>query len=369
MFNHAFRMNDTPQSSSFRSSVQTIDRAVHVSLVFLLAGLCLWIFRPFALPFAWGTIIAIGAYPIYLRINKALGGRRTWSGVVYALLGLALIVGPSILLAETLIEGAQAAKEYLDEEVAIVPPPPKGVQELPLIGKQLYEYWSLASSNLEEALNEVSPQIAAAAGMLLGAAAGIGVSILQFIIAVIIAAALSVRGESNVKGGVALATRLIGDQGPGLAELVGVTIRNVATGILGVAAIQTLMAGVGFLAVGLPAAGLWALFCLVLSIIQIGPALIVIPAVIYVFSTASTTTAVLFLLWSIVVLASDNFLKPLLMGRGAKVPILVIFLGAIGGFIAMGIIGLFIGSIVLSLGYELYLAWLHNPTRLEETPA
>jgi predicted PurR-regulated permease PerM len=139
----------------------------------------------------------------------------------------------------------------------------------------------------------------------------------------------------------------------------GATIRSVTTGILGVAFIQSVLAGLGFLVVGLPGAGLWAVVFLIAAVLQVG-VLVLIPAVVYVFAVSSMTKAVIFLIWCAIVGLSDNVLKPILLGRGVAVPIVVVFLGAIGGFVTLGIIGLFIGAIVLSVGYKLFLAWINE---------
>ena len=161
----------------------------------------------------------------------------------------------------------------------------------------------------------------------------------------------------------AIATRLAGERGADYAELVQATVRSVTRGILGVALIQSLLAGLGFLAVGIPGAGLLALVCLLLGVVQIGPAVVLIGTVIYVFSTADTVTAVIFLIWSIFVGLIDNVLKPVLLGRGVKVPMVVIFVGAIGGFLASGIIGLFVGAVVLALSFTLFKAQLPHFVR------
>jgi predicted PurR-regulated permease PerM len=166
----------------------------------------------------------------------------------------------------------------------------------------------------------------------------------------------------------AIAMRLAGERGIEYAELAGDTIRSVARGILGVALIQSLLAGLGFLAVGLPAAGFLALLCLLLAVVQVGPAPIVVPVIIYVFATADTLTAILFLIWSAIVLISDNILRPILLGRGVRVPMIIIFIGAIGGLLTSGIVGLFVGAVVLALGYTLFLAWLQNSLVAATTP-
>ena len=150
----------------------------------------------------------------------------------------------------------------------------------------------------------------------------------------------------------------MGERGDEFAEISNVTIKNVAKGILGVAIIQSTLAGIGFILAGVPYAGLWALICLILAIIQIGPALVIIPVIIYLFSTMGLLGAILWTVYFVVVMISDNFLKPILLGKGAPVPMLVIFLGTIGGFITSGFVGMFIGAIILSLGYKLFITWL-----------
>ena len=174
---------------------------------------------------------------------------------------------------------------------------------------------------------------------------------------------MSPTSSSGVTISRSLANRLFDDQGPEYEALAASTIRSVTNGILGVAVIQTVLAGLGFLVVRLPAAGLWALMFLIAAVLQVG-SLALVPAVIYVFATMSTAKAVAFLIWCIVVALMDNVLKPLLLGRGVPVPIVVVFLGAIGGFLAIGIMGLFVGPIVLSVGYKLFLAWLDEDIEL-----
>ena len=167
----------------------------------------------------------------------------------------------------------------------------------------------------------------------------------------------------------AIFRRLAGKQGEEFATLSGATIRSVVQGVLGIAIIQSVLAGIGLVTVEAPAAGLWALMVLFLAVIQLPPLLVLGPIIFYVFSIAETTPAVLFMIWSILVSVSDTFLKPLFLGRGVEVPMLVILLGAIGGIMLSGLIGLFVGSVVLSLGYKVFQAWLNNDPALEQESA
>jgi len=204
---------------------------------------------------------------------------------------------------------------------------------------------------------------------LLSAAAGAGVGILKFVVSIIIAGVLLANAAGGGQAARAIATRLTGEQGTKSVELAVATVRSVTLGILGVALIQTLLAGLGFLVVGVPGAGLWALLVLILAVVQLPTILILGPIIVYVFSTSSTVIAVVFTIWSILVGISDAFLKPLLMGRGVDVPMLVIFIGAIGGFMTSGIIGLFVGAIIFALGYKLFLLWLNEGAQPEREPS
>jgi predicted PurR-regulated permease PerM len=215
-------------------------------------------------------------------------------------------------------------------------------------------------------LTSIAPQLKEAAGWLLSTAAGAGVGVLQFVISIIIAGVILANAVGFGGFLKALATRLTGDRGEEFATLASKTVRSVAQGVLGVALIQSLLAGVGLLAADVPGAGLWALLVLLLAIVQLPPILILAPIILYVFSASSTTVAVIFMIWSILVSMSDAFLKPLLLGRGVEVPMLIILIGAIGGMISSGIIGLFTGAVVLALGYELFKAWLKEGQQATE---
>jgi predicted PurR-regulated permease PerM len=179
---------------------------------------------------------------------------------------------------------------------------------------------------------------------------------------------LLAKAESLGALGRRLARRIAGNNGERFVTLAVATTRSVARGVLGVALIQAILAGIGFLAVGIPGAGLWAMIALLTCIVQIGPGPVVIPAAIYIFASADTTTAVLFAAWSVFVMLIDNFLKPILLGRGVDVPLIVVVLGAIGGLLTMGIIGLFIGAIVLVLGYTVLLIWLNETEPADRQP-
>jgi predicted PurR-regulated permease PerM len=338
---------------------RALETSIHIGLAALLAVSCLFILLPFTPLLTWGIIIAVAAYPGFKKLRDFMGGRGVLSAVVFTLALLAVLILPVFFLADSLIVGVQSVTAHVKSGAAIIPPPPPTIGGWPIIGTPLKNGWLLASKDLTELLKEFAPQIKAALPGVLSATAGLGATLLQLLLSIVVAGVLLANAQPAYEFTRALAKRLFGEKGPEFQELVGSTIRSVTFGIIGVAIIQSVFAAVGFLVAGLPAVGLWAIIFLIAAVLQFG-VLVLVPAVIYVFATATTTKAVIFLVWCIVVGLMDNILKPILLGRGAAVPIAVVFLGAIGGFVAMGIIGLFVGAIVLSVGYKLFLAWIEG---------
>ena len=337
---------------------KALEATIHVGLVVLLLFWCFKIGQPFLGIIVWGIIIAIAVQPGYKWLKSALGGRGSLAATLITLVALIVILVPAIMLSESLIDTVQDVSERLKDGTLSLPPPSESVRSWPVIGEPLYQYWSLGSENLKAALGKMPPQLKNFGLGLLSTAANTGAGILMFVVSIIIAGVLLANSDRGSQAARAFATRLAGDRGSEFVDLGAATVRSVAQGILGVSLIQTILAGLGFLVVDVPGAGLWALLVLILAIVQLPTLLILGPIIVYVFSTSSTVVAVLFAIWSLLVGMSDAFLKPLLMGRGVDVPMLVIFIGAIGGFMRTGIIGLFVGAIVLVVGYKLFSAWI-----------
>ena len=338
---------------------RALETFIDVGLVFLLVTICFVILRPFILLIAWGIIIAVAAYPTFQKLRHLLREHGALAAVVFTLILLAILILPVVLLGQSLVEGVQTATSRLKDGTAFIPPPPPAVESWPIIGRPLDGIWSMASRDISAVMIKFAPEIKSALPGLLSASAGVGLTVLQLLLSIVISGLLLANAEAAAEATRSLFNRLFDDRGPEFQQLVGATIRSVTFGILGVALIQSALAAAGFLVVGLPGASVWSAIFLFAAVLQAG-GLILIPAVIYEFAIASTTKAVIFLIWCIFVGAMDNVLKPILLGRGVAVPIAVIFLGAIGGFMALGIIGLFVGAIVLSVGYKLFLAWLHG---------
>ncbi|MCA9497738.1 MAG: AI-2E family transporter [Nitrospirales bacterium] len=335
-----------------------VEAAIRIGLVVLWVGWCFLILRPFVIPIIWGLIIAVAIYPVYGSLRTLLKNSPRVSAILVTVGLLVILVWPAVLLGGILVENAQMVVNHLRNETFKVPPPPHDLETWPLIGEPLANIWNLASVNIQAALAQLEPQIRMLASWLLSMLTGTGLAILQFFVAVVIAGVLLANSTPGYQLAHSIGRRIAGERGEELATLAEATVRSVARGVLGVALIQSLFAGLGFFIAGIPAAGFWAFLCLILGIVQIGVGPIMLPMVIYVFSTHDTLTSALFLIWSIFVSLIDNILKPIFLGRGLDVPMVVIFMGAIGGMLLSGIIGLFIGAVVLTLGYKLFLAWL-----------
>ena len=360
----------TPEAAArSRSFRDTLETTIRLGLVLLLLVWCFQIVRPFITPILWGVIIAIAVAPAYGWATQRLGGRRKLTATLFVLLALAVFIAPVVNFSGTLIQSTHDVADAFRRGDLRIPPPPPRIATWPFIGERLAAFWSLSASNLEAALSGLAPQLKAVGVWLLAAAANVGLGILQFVFSLVISG-IVLAGGPQTRGGIELMMRrLAGAQGHRFVALAESTIRSVATGIVGVALIQSTLAGIGLVVMGIPGAGLWALLALFLCIIQLGPTLILLPAVLYAFSTADTLPASLFAVWSLIVGVLDNFLKPLLLGRGVDAPMLVIFVGAIGGFLSMGIIGLFVGSVVFVLFHTLLTTWLAEETAPETARA
>lgn len=343
-----------------------IETTIRIALLAALASWCFLIVNPFLIPVIWGIIIAVAIYPAYHWLALKLNDSNKLAATIFSLGLLTLIIVPSILLTGTLVESVQTLAKLMLSGKVVIPAPPDYIASWPIVGESLDNFWRLASINLDTALKQIAPYLKGAAGWLLSIATGTGLTILKFIISIIIAGVLLVNSEAGGQLARKFSCRLSGKRGLEFVTLAENTIRSVVRGILGVALIQSLLAGLGFLFAGVPGAGLWALLCLLLAVIQIGIAPITLPVIIYLFSNADTFTAVAFLIWIIPVSLLDNFLKPILLSRGVKTPMAVIFVGAIGGFMASGLIGLFTGAVIFSLSYDLFIMWLYEDSQSDQ---
>jgi predicted PurR-regulated permease PerM len=340
---------------------RVIEASIRTGLVFLLLLLCFNIVRPFILLVLGGTIIAVAVYPLFEKLKSLLGGRQKLAATLMTLIAVSILVIPSVMLSESAIESSQRLAKQMEEGTLGITPPSDKVQTWPLVGEKLYNAWSLAANNLSAALSKYKHQLRELAKLVLSMAAGAGAMVLKLVVSFIIAGILLVYAKSGTDAVEKVSVRLMGEQlGKNFAGVSSATIRSVAQGVLGIAVIQAVLAGAALLVMEVPYAGIWTLLVLLLAIVQLPTIILLAPIIVYVFTITTTVPAVIFMIWSLLVGVSDSFLKPLLLGRGLDIPMLVILLGAIGGMVVWGIIGLFAGAVVLAVGYNLYMVWLNE---------
>jgi predicted PurR-regulated permease PerM len=339
---------------------RAIDIAIRLGALALLLAWCFQILKPFVSPAVWGIIIAVALHPVYERLNARMGGRRRLSAAVLTLAALLIIIAPGTQLVLSSVDSLKHLISTLEGGGLKIPPPPDSVEDWPVIGASVKSTWQKGSDNLASLIVKFEPQIVAFAKWLFMTLFSTTAGLLMFAVSLVIAGILMASAQGGGRMARRLFVRLAGERGTEFAEISSKTVRNVVKGIIGVSMVQSLLIGLGLAAAGIPAAGLWALLCLILAIIQIGPAPVILPVIIYAFAKLGTVTAVILTLWLLAAAISDGPMKAILMGRGAAVPMLVIFLGAIGGFISFGFLGLFIGAVILSVGYKLFEAWLQE---------
>ncbi|KLV07145.1 hipothetical membrane protein [Photobacterium aquae] len=338
-----------------------VESAIRIGLLFVLVVWTYDIIKPFIIPVMWGAIIAVALMPLTTKLANMLGGKRGMAATLLALLGVAILIIPLIMVMGSVYDGIVNVTDILQGESVKIPGPTDKVAAIPLIGQKLYDVWALFAYNLEQAvvkfLPEIKSGVAAFAGML-----GSGIAtVVMFIISLLIAAGFMTHSETMTAAVDKIAVRVVGKNGEEWANLIAATVRSVLLGVVGVAFIQAVLIGAGFFVFRIPAAGVLTLLVFILAIAQLPALLVVLPVIIYVFSYMDTTPATIFTVWVILAGLSDNILKPMLMGRGVDIPMPVILIGAIGGMIAAGIIGLFVGAVVLALWYELFMHWVKMP--------
>ena len=346
------------------SNLKAMDLIIRLFVLGLISAWCFIIVRPFIAVVLWATILAIALFPIFLWLKKLLGGRAKLTATLITLIGLGIIIGPVSLIATVLVSNVQIFADSVASGTFIVPPPPEGVATWPLIGEPLNNIWQEAAVNLGSVLSKFEPQLNALTKSLLLLSANIGLTILKFIFSLIISAGLILNAEGIERGLNRFLTRLSPTQGQAFLKLAAATVRNVTRGVIGIAIIQSLLIGIGLTVAGIPGAGLLSLLCLFLTVIQIGPGLVVLGTLIFAWSTMLPLNAILFTIWMLPASQIDLVLKPILMGSGLSVPMLVILLGVLGGTLTHGIVGLFVGPVILSVGYELVKTWINSDSSL-----
>lgn len=334
-----------------------IEIAIKLGLLGIVIFISYLIAKPFISIIIWGIIIAVAISPIINNLEKRFGSRKKVI-IGFTLVVTALLLIPTYMLSDTVIEESKTLVHTMKEGSLTVPPPTEKVKEWPLIGERAYAFWDNASHNLKETLEPFKDDIKKMAGSIFSALGSGLATVFMFIGSFIIAAAFLIGRDDAVKFYHNILRRVVGDKGDDWAVLTTLTIRSVVTGVIGVAVIQAFFALIGLVLMGVPFAVVLALGIMFLTIIQVPALLIIGPVIAYVFSQGTGTAEIVFTVYMLIVGASDGILKPMLMGRGVDIPMLVILIGAIGGMILMGMIGLFIGAVIFALAYKLFGLWI-----------
>ena len=340
----------------------TTEAAIRLALLAALLVACARIVWPFLLPVIWGMIIAIAVWPLFYRLRVALGDRPKRAAILFTLVALTLLLVPCWLVADSTVSALHSAGNELAHGTAALPPLPENAAEWPLIGEKLDAEWNRIIEDPPAAVHNFRSQIREIGSAMLSMVSNLGLGVLQFAFSIVLAGVFLATAKGGTRVAATMSRRLAGEQrGRQLVLTAARTVSSVVKGVLGVAFVQAVGAVVGFLLAGVPGAVGWGLLVLFLAIIQLPPLLVMLPMIFYVFSTTSTIGAVAFMIWAILVSVSDMFLKPLFLGRGVEAPMLVVLIGALGGMVAWGMLGLFVGAVVLTVGYQLSRAWVYDP--------
>ena len=354
-------------------SADVTDLLIRLAIVAFLVVLCVRVFEPFMGLMLWALIFAVALYPAHQWIVKRFRMRQGRAATLLVLVGVSLIGVPSFMLGSSFAGQVHEVHErFKNDEIAIKKPDP-AVAEWPLVGKRVYASWSAAAENLPGYLAKIKPQLTELSKKVLAAAASTAGGVFKFLGSMIIAGIMMAYGQAGSQSMQRIISRLAGpERGVQLHSLSTATIRSVAAGVVGVvgvAFIQALLLGVGFIWAGIPAAGILALVVLLFGIAQLPALIISLPAVAYLWATGDSTTSNLF--FTVYLIGGgmiDNVLKPLLFGRGVEVPMPVILFGALGGMVTSGIIGLFIGAVLLAIGYQVFMDWVAEGDQPDEGP-
>jgi len=345
-----------------------IDLYIRIVLVSILVLLSFFIVKPFLLIIIWSALIAVALYPFYTKIINFFHGKK--KGLVttlFILILLTVVMIPTYNLSSSVVSSSLDMKDKFESGTLSIDPPSESVKEWPLIGEKVYGLWSEANKGIETFILQNKEPLKKVFGKLFSSFTGLMATVLLALFSFLISGILMMNADMSYKNSVKLANRLIPGKGDELITMIVNTIRSVVKGILLVALIQAGLAYLGFAVIGLPGAAFFTILVLVFAIIQVPPILVMIPAIAIVFSTSETTPAIIFTIYSIFVSLSDNILKPILLGKGLQTPMLIILIGALGGMMYMGMLGLFIGPVILSIAHQLYLTWIQGKDVSETT--
>jgi predicted PurR-regulated permease PerM len=344
-------MNDSlPKNSIY-------DTAIRMLFLTLIVAWCLLLIYPFASVILWSSILAVAFLPLHRFLTKKMGGRPNLASFLIVFLILAVVIVPLVVLIITLVNEVGEIKAAYFTDTINIPAPDEKIKSFPIVGHKLYDFWLSASLDEEAFLSAHKDQILSFGGNVVkGILAAFG-GIIQLILSLCIAGVLLARKDVGITAGL-LFKKIAGERGDEFADLTVKTVSSVLNGVLGEGFVLAMMNGVVFVLAGVPYPGFLTLLAFVFAVVQLPGLLLSLPIMVFFFVTKATVPAILWSVTLFLVGLSDNILTPLMLGKGAPVPMLVIFIGVIGGFVLSGFVGLFTGAIVLSVGYKLFTEWM-----------
>lgn len=364
--------NKPDRELEIRVSRELVDVYIRVGLIAILLMLCYAIFKPFLGLMLWAVLLAVTIYPLHRMIANRLGGKQGRAAILLILLSTILIVTPSIVLIGSFGDSVSGLVHGVKNNTLQIPPAPAKLAEWPRISKKITPIWTQAHENLPAVIQKLQPKLVTVSKHALSIVAGLAGSALMFFFSWLVAGVIMAYGESGARSAQAIFSRIFGyERGEKFTKLSTATIRAVAQGVLGVAAIQALVVGVAMLIAGIPYAGILALIVLLIGIAQIPALLITLPVIAYLWLSGDygTVPAVIYSILIFLAGMLDNVLKPLMLGRGVDAPMPVILLGALGGMASSGIMGMFIGAVLLALGYQIFMQWVADNPHAPIQPA
>jgi predicted PurR-regulated permease PerM len=327
-----------------------------------LLGTSLWIMSPFLSSIMWAAMIVIAMWPFMLRLQSWLRGSRRLAVLVITLVLLLVLIAPLSLAVGTIVGNVDLIASWANNvHTLTVPPPPEWVAGVPVVGGKLAETWQrLASGGVDSLTAEVKPYMPKVASWFAARAGSAGVLLIHFLLTVIIATILFIHGETAAEGVLRFARRLAGKHGESAAILAANAVRGVALGVVVTALFQSVLGGIGLAITGVPAPGLWTAIMFLLCLAQLGPALVLVPAVVWLFWSGHTLAGSVLLVVSIFATTVDNVLRPILIRKGVELPLILIFAGVLGGLASIGIVGIFVGPTVLAVTFTLLKTWVNT---------
>jgi predicted PurR-regulated permease PerM len=337
-----------------------------VLFIGILIAASFWIVRPFLSAVIWATMVVVATWPVMIRVQARLGGRRSLAVAVMTLCLLLVLLVPLSVAIVTLVDNADRIvgwSKWLAE--TRVPPPPDWVAGIPVVGDKLQQVWQqFVAAGIQDFAIKLAPYAQAITKWLAAEVGGFGMLFFQFLLTVVIAAILYSGGESAASWIKQFGMRLAGTKGVNAVVLAGQAIRGVALGVVVTAVAQSVLGGIGLAIAGVPMVAVLTALMFMLSIAQLGPLLVLVPAVVWLYWTGDNVWGTFLLVWTLIVGSMDNFLRPYLIKKGADLPLLLIFAGVIGGLVSFGLVGIFVGPVVLAVTYTLIDAWVKDGSRL-----